>query len=121
MFRGILATLGVGAVVTGSSSTVLANPTVPAQPESSFDTLSAESLRDVENRNLSKDYLTLSAKSLPTPETSPISLSDKRNAPVIPIPAEILELVQRVEVSTGGSSLDSDQLVRLQFSLSSRS
>lgn len=120
MFRGILATLGVGAVVTGSSSTVLANPIVLFTPESDFSTLSTESLRDIENRNLSKDFRPIIAQNSPIPETSPIVLSDKSSTPVIQIPEEILELTKRVEVNTGGSSLDSEQLVRVQLHLDSR-
>lgn len=120
MFRGILATLGVGAVITGSSSRVLAHPIAFSELETDFCTPSAKSLRDIENRNLSKDYPILISKNLPIPETEPILLRDKRKTPVVRVPAKISNLIKRVEVSTGGSSLDSEQMVRVRLRLDTR-
>jgi hypothetical protein len=119
LFRTILATLGVGGLVTGLPSAVLsANPTVLSQPESNFSTLSGESLRGIENRNNSKDYLTSETK--PRTERKPILLSRNTKAPAVQIPPLILDVIKRVEVNTGGSSLDSDQVVKVRYRMDSR-
>ena len=120
MFRGIVATLGVGAVITGSSSKVSAQPVAFLEPDSNCCTPSAQSLREIENRNISKDYSLLIAKNLPVPETEIISLRDKRNDSVVQLPGEISNLMKRVEVSTGGSSLDSEQRVRVRLHLDTK-
>jgi hypothetical protein len=116
LFRGILATLGVGSLVSGLPSTVLAaNSTVLSQPESNFGTLSAESLRGLENRNNPKDYSTIFSETQPLTEKNSILLTHNPEATVVPIPAELLDLIKKVEVSTGGSSLDSEQVVNVRY------
>lgn len=120
LFRGILATLGVGGLVTGLQSTVLAvNLTVLSQSQTGISTLSGESLRGIENRNNSKDYSAISAEPKPITEREPIILSRNTEKPVVQIPSELLELIERIEVDTGGSSLDCDQLVKVKYHMDS--
>lgn len=120
LFRGILATLGVGGLVTGLQSTVLAaNLTVLSQSEAGISTLSGESLRGIENRNNSKDYSTISSEPKPITERKPIILSRNTERPVVQIPRELLDLIERIDVNTGGSSLDCDQLVKVQYRMDS--
>jgi hypothetical protein len=120
LFRGILATLGVGGLVTGLQSTVLAaNLTILSQSETGISTLSGESLRGIENRNNSKDYSTISSEPTSIIERKPILLSRNTERPVVQIPSEILDLIERIEVDTGGSSLDCDQLVKVQYHMDS--
>ncbi len=120
LFRGILATLGVGGLVTGWQSTVLAaNLTILSQSETGISTLSGESLRGIENRNNSKDYSTISSEPTSIIERKPILLSRNTERPVVQIPSEILDLIERIEVDTGGSSLDCDQLVKVQYHMDS--
>jgi hypothetical protein len=116
LFRGILATLGVSGLVTGLPSAVLAaNSSVLSQPESGTSTVSGESLRGLENRNNSKDYSTIFSKTKPMSERNPILLSHNSEASVVQIPAELLDLIKRVEVNTGGSSLDCEELVKVRY------
>ena len=120
LLRGILATLGVGGLVTGFQSTVLAaNLTVLSQSETGISTLLGESLRGIENRNNSKDYSTISSEPKPITERKLIILSRNTERPVVQIPRELLDLIERIEVDTGGSSLDCDQLVKVQYHMDS--
>jgi hypothetical protein len=120
LLRGILATLGVGGLVTGLQSTVLAaNLTILSESETAISTLSGESLRGIENRNNLKDYSTISSEPTSIIERKPILLSRNTERPVVQIPSEILDLIERIEVDTGGSSLDCDQLVKVQYHMDS--
>lgn len=120
LLRGILATLGVGGLVTGFQSTVLAaNLTVLSQSEAGISTLSGESLRGIENRNNSKDYSTIFPETQPQSQRKPILLSDNTDTPVIQVPVALLDLIKKVEINTGGSSLDSEQLVKVQYRMDS--
>ncbi len=113
MLRKITATLGVGAAVTGLTPVAHAGQMALSQPESPAETLQGESVREQENiYNSKKDYPTILA------QAEPILLRNSSPAEIVtPIPAEILELIRKVEISTGASSLDSDQLVRVQIHL----
>lgn len=140
MLRAIIAALVTGAVVTGLSSTVYAQSITRSQSANGFTTLSGESLRRIENRNFSKDFSLLSETS-PTSQLETISLPNENSAPTIKIPSlsvfgkkvEIdsgnslsgsktpvsTQLVwsNKLEVSTGGSPVDSERLVRVQYQL----
>lgn len=112
MFRKITATLGVGAAVTGLTPAAHASQMAPSQPESPAGMLQGEFIREQENiYNSKKDYPTILA------QAEPIILKNSSPEIVTPIPAEILELIRKVEISTGASSLDSEQLVRVQIHL----
>ncbi len=146
MFRGIIAVLIAGAVVTGLTSTVCAKPMENSQPQDSFNTLSGESLRGLESRNLSKDSSTILPETSPISERASISARDNNNnnsTPVIEIPAIAVfgtkvefsrgrssgdansrasgnvEL-SNLEVSAGASSVDSEQVVKVQYQLLSQ-
>lgn len=140
MLRAIIAALVTGAVVAELSSTVYAQSFTRSHSATGFTTLSGESLRRIENRNFSKDFPLFSETSLTSqPET--ISLPNENSAPTIKIPSlsvfgkkvEIdsgnslsgsktpaspqLVWSNKLEVSTGGSPVDSERLVRVQYQL----
>jgi hypothetical protein len=139
MFRAITVVLFAGAIVTQLTATVYAKPIERSQPENRFNTLSGESLRGLESRNLSKDSPVPEAS--PISETSSISARDNNNSePSIQIPAITVfgtkvEIsrgrssgdsnsrasgfvgVRNIEVSTGASSVDTEQVVKVQYQL----
>lgn len=116
LFRAILATLGVGSLVTGLQEAVYgANLTVISQPESGLSTLSDESLLGLENRSYAKDYSTIFSETKPLTEWKPILLSQKTETAIVQVPTVLLDLIKSVEVNTGGSSLDSDELVNVRY------
>lgn len=142
MFRGIITALFAGVIVAGLSSTADAKPRVQSQSRSGYTTRSGASLRGLENRSVSQDFPTLmpdsserSGNSVP----APISLhenSEAVNQPQsITVFGQKIELGHRnssqnsenqapshvglrnVEVSAGASSLDSQQLFRVQYQM----
>jgi hypothetical protein len=114
LFRAMLATVGVGGLVTGLPEGVLAaNSNVIFQPESDWGTLSGESLRGIENRNNVNDYIFSETK--PPAEREPIVLNRETEVSVVQVPETLLDLINRVDVNTGGSSLDSDELVKIRY------
>jgi len=114
--HAILATLGVGSLVTGLQQSVYgASLTVLSQPESGLSARSGESLRGLENRSYLKDYLSIFPETKPLTEETPISLSHPTKSPVVQVPTVILDLIKSVEVNTGGSSLNSDQLLEVRY------
>jgi hypothetical protein len=142
MFRGAIAVLFIGAVVTGLSSTGYAQQRVQPQPEGSFTTRSGESLR-VEGRSVSKDFKT------PTPATPsnsvPAPVSLPHNSEAVTQPQSLTVFGQKidfghrrtspasdtnsgnrapshlemrnVEVSAGASSMDSQQIFKVQYQM----
>lgn len=144
MFRGIIATLVAGAVVTGLTSTAYAKPRVQSQPAKGFTTRSGASLRGLENRSVSRDFPTFlpdTAEAASIPQPAPILLRDRTEPapqpPSITVFGEKIDLgnqkssqnsrnqvpshvgVRNVEVSAGASSTDSEQLVKVQYRLPS--
>lgn len=116
LFHAMLATLGVSSLVTGVQKAGLAaNSNVIFQPDSDFSTLSGESLRGIDNRNSAKDYLATFPETEPTTEREPIVLGRETEVSVVQVPESILDLINRVDFNTGGSSLDSDQLVKIRY------
>lgn len=114
--HAILATLGVGSLVTGLQESVYgASLTVLSQPESGLSARSGESLLGVENRSYLNDYLTIFSETKPLTEETPIALSHPTESPVVQVPTVILDLIKSVEVNTGGSSLNSDQLIEVRY------
>jgi hypothetical protein len=145
MFRGIIATFVAGAVVTGLTSTAYAKPRVQSQPAKGFTTRSGASLRGLENRSVSHDFPTFlpdTSEAASIPEPAPILLPNRTEPATQPqsitVFGEKIELgsqkssqnsrnqvpshvgVRNVEVSTGASSTDSEQLVKVQYRLLSR-
>lgn len=99
--------IGVGAIFTGLSSSVCASPIVR---------ISGQSLQKLENQNLSKDYSSILSENQSISATKPLVLNQNNTAtPIIQIPTEILELIKKVEVNTGGSSLDDEQVLKVQY------
>ncbi len=142
MVRGILTPLFAGVIVTGLAATVCAKPIVSSQAESNFSTRSGQSLRRIESRNIVKDFLAPSATTPSNTAIAPMSLRDNQSVaqPLAEFvlgnnvkistgrsaanaqtnaPAH-LELIDRVEVNAGASSLDSEQLLRVQYQLISQ-
>ena len=116
LFHAMLATLGVSSLVTGVQKAGLAaNSNVIFQQDGDFSTLSGESLRGIDNRNSAKDYLATFPETEPTTEREPIVLGRETGVSVVQVPESILDLINRVDFNTGGSSLDSDQLVKIRY------
>ena len=117
-YSGILAVFGVGSLITGIPSPVYAaNLAVLSQPESNFSTRSSESLIEIETRSHAKDYASIFSEMKLITEWKPILLNRERQVSIVHIPTELLDLIKKVEVNTGGSSLDSDQLVKVRYRL----
>jgi hypothetical protein len=116
VFRVILATFGIGSLVTGLAEAAYgANLTLLSPSESGLSVLSNEPAIGIENRSYSKDYANILSEVQPQTEWQPIFLNHQTAVPVIQIPAPLLNLIKTVELSTGGSSLDSDQLVNVRY------
>ncbi|GAB4184100.1 MAG: hypothetical protein Fur006_21380 [Coleofasciculaceae cyanobacterium] len=142
MFRGIITAFFAGAIVAGLSSTVDAKPRVQSQSQGGYTTRSGASLRGLENRNVSQDFPTFlpeTSESSPSSVPTPISIHD--NSETVNQPQSItvfgqkIELGHRnssqnsenqapshvglrnIEVSAGASSLDSQQLLRVQYQM----
>lgn len=116
LFHAMVATLGVSSLVTGVQKAGLAaNSNVIFQPDGDFNTLSGESLRGIDNRNSAKDYLATFPETKPPTEREPIVLGRETEVSVVQVPEGILDLINRVDFNTGGSSLDSDQLVKIRY------
>lgn len=142
MFRGMIAVLFTGAVVTGLSSTGYAQQRVQPQPEGSFTTRSGESLR-IEGRSVSKDFQTPSPDTASNSVPAPISLP--QNSQPVTRPQSLTVFGQKidfgnrktsqnsdsntgnqapsyvemrnVEVSAGASSMDSQQIFKVQYQM----
>jgi hypothetical protein len=116
LFRSLFATLGMSGLMIGLQETSLAaNLSTFTQSEHHLEMLSSESLDGVESRNHSEDYSEVFTEAQPKTEWEPIALNRPVEVSVVQIPTEILDLIQKVEVATGGSSLDSDQLFKMQY------
>ncbi len=136
MLRGSTVILVAGAIAFGLPSPVWANPSNRSQGEGNFTTLSGESLRGLENRSVSEESPALLREEHSGTETGAISLPEDESeseAPEITIfgntiklsaedspqnssdrPSTHLELSD-VEFSTGGSSVDDEQLMKVQY------
>jgi hypothetical protein len=142
MFRGIITAFFAGAIVAGLSSTVDAKPRVQSQSQDGYTTRSGASLRGLENRNVSQDFPTfLPETSESSPSSVPAPISIHENSETVNQPQSItvfgqkIELGHRnsshnsenqapshvglrnIEVSAGASSLDSQQLLRVQYQM----
>ena len=111
MLRGILAVFGAGVVAMGLASMVYAKQIQGSQSETT-------SLHGVESRNLAKDYPTLFS------ETSPNLLSDNKSNhadATTPAPSKISDffgrLSNKVNVDFGGSYIDGDRILNVQYKL----
>lgn len=72
MLRQILVVLGIGTIVAGYSSTTFAQSSVPFRDNNSV-TLSGDSLRTVESRQIVSDYQNFFNKILPTAQTNSVT------------------------------------------------
>jgi hypothetical protein len=116
LFHAMLATLGVSSLVIGVQKAGLAaSSNVIFQPDSEFSTLSGESLRGIDNRNSAKDNLATLPETEPPTEREPIVLGRETEVSLVQVPESLLDLINRVDFNTGGSSLDSDQLVKIRY------
>lgn len=110
MFRGIILTLFAGTLVTGLASTA------SAQQPNSYTTLSGESLRGLDGKNVSEDFRpavsgSSSASTIPSMsarDKKPESDSQTRK----PLP-----YTDQFDVSTGGSSLNSEEVFKVRYRL----
>ncbi len=116
LFHAILATLGCCSLISGlQKAAYAANLTVLSPSESGLSTLSSESLLGLENRNSSEDYSTIFSETKPLREWQPIFRSQNTEVPLIQVPTVVLDLINSVEVNTGASSLDSDELLKVRY------
>ena len=116
LFHAILATLGCCSLISGIQKAAYgANLSVLSPSESGLSRLSSESLLGLENRNSSEDYSTIFSETKPLTEWQPILLNQNTEVPLIQVPTVVLDLINSVEVNTGASSLDSDELVKVRY------
>jgi len=134
MMRKIIP-LGAGLLVAGLTPTVGAMPIEPSQPDNT--TLSGESLQGLDSRSLNDNTTFLpqaSSRSQPASVALPDNESESENeTPAISVfgiklsaeespsdsddyPSTHLE-ISDLEVSAGGSSLDSEQVVNVKYRL----
>jgi hypothetical protein len=115
-FRSLFATLGMSGLMIGLQETNLAaNLSTFTESEHYLEMLSSDSLDGVESRNHSEDFSEIFTEAKPKSEWEPIALNRPVEVSIVQIPTEILDLIQKVEVATGGSSLDSDQLFKMRY------
>ncbi|MBD2127663.1 hypothetical protein NDI39_02970 [Microcoleus sp. ZQ-A2] len=116
LFHAILATLGCCSLISGIQKAAYgANLSVLSPSESGLSRLSSDSLLGLENRNSSEDYSTIFSETKPLTEWQPIFLNQNTEVPLIQVPTVVLDLINSVEVNTGASSLDSDELVKVRY------
>lgn len=116
VFRAILATFGIGSLVTELPEAAYgANLTLLSQSESGLSALSDEPFIGIENRSYSKDYAHILLEAQPQTEWQPIVLNHQTEVLVIEVPTPLLDLIKTVQVNTGASSLDSEQLVNVRY------
>jgi hypothetical protein len=111
MLRKIITTLIAGTIVTSLTSTVY------AQSEVNYNTRSGESLQGLQNRSVSKDFpATFSGNSQYSGNAETLLLENNNNSgPKIKSPIRLPEFVNQLDVSTGASSLNSDEVFRLRY------
>ena len=115
LLRGMITTIGISSLMIGlEKASFAANSTVLSQSESGAIALSSESLGGIHQENL-KDYSKIFSETNPLPPMKPIVLNQTTEKPVIYISPEILDLIKRIDVNTGGSSLDSEELVKVRY------
>lgn len=136
MLRGSTVILFAGAIAFGLTSHVWANPSERSRAERNFTTLSGESLQGLENRSTSEDSPALLREDNSGAETGEILLPEDKSeseAPEITLfgntiklstedspqsadnrPSTHLELSD-LEFSTGGSSVDDEQVMKVQY------
>lgn len=113
MYREIIAALFIGTIVTGLTSTVY------AQSNNGATTLSGESLRGLENREVSKDFPSVfSGSSRTSGNSSTLLLDNNANSkPEIKPPIRLPEFVNQLDFSTGGSALNSEEVFKVRYRL----
>lgn len=112
MLRGIITALVAGTIVTSLTSTVY------AQSDANYNTRSGESLQGLQNRSISKDYPTTfsgNSQNYVNSETLILEENNNNSGPKIKSPIRLPEFVNQLDVSTGGSSLNSDEVFRLRY------
>ena len=113
MYRGIIAALFTGTIVTGLTSTVY------AQSNNGATTISGESLRGLQNREVSKDFTSVFSGSSPSSGNSSTLLLDNNanSEPRIKPPIRLPEFVNQLDFSTGGSALNSEEVFKVRYRL----
>lgn len=113
MFRRIIAALFAGTIVTGLTSNVY------AQSSNGATTLTSESLRGLQNREASKDFPSVfSGSSRTSGNSSTLLLDNNDNSePQVKPPIRLPEFVNQLDFSTGGSTLNSEEVFKLRYRL----
>jgi hypothetical protein len=115
LWQGMIVTLGISSFIAVLQKAAFATSSTALSPtESGAIALSSESLHGIDQEDL-KDYSNIVSKTKSIPTIKPILLSQNPKDSVIQIPSEILDLIKRIDVNTGGSSLDSEELVKVRY------
>ena len=112
MLRGIITALVAGTILTSLTSTAY------AQSEANYNPRSGESLQGLQNRSISKDFLTtFSGNSRTSGNAETLLLEENNNNSGFKFksPITLPAFVNQLDVSTGGSSLNSDEVFRLRY------
>jgi hypothetical protein len=112
MLRTIITSLLAGTIVTSLTATVY------AQSDTNYNTRSGDSLQGLQNRSISKDFPTTFSGNSGNSVNSETLLLDQNNnnsGPKIKSPIRLPEFVNQLDVSTGGSALNSDEVFRLRY------
>lgn len=111
MLRGIITALVAGTILTSLTSTAY------AQSEANYNTRSGESLQGLQNRSISKDFpTTFSGNSRTSGNAETLLLEENNNSGFkFKSPITLPAFVNQLDVSTGGSSLNSDEVFRLRY------
>jgi hypothetical protein len=115
LWQGMIITLGISSFIAVlQKAAFAASSTVLSPTESGAVALPSESLRGINQENL-KDYSNIVPEIKSIPTIKPILLSQNTKDSVIQISPQILDLIKRIDVNTGGSSLDSEELVKVRY------
>lgn len=112
MLRKIITALVAGTIVTSLGSTVY------AQSAPIYNTRAGDSLQGLQNRSISKDFPTTFSGNSGTyvnSETLLLEQNNNNSGPKIKSPIRLPEFVNQLDVSTGGSALNSDEVFRLRY------
>ncbi len=112
MLREIITALVAGTIVTSLTSKVY------AQSDVNYNTRSGESLQGLQNRSISKDYpatFSGTSRTFRNSETLTIEENNNNSDPKIKSPIRLPDFVNQLDFSTGGSSINSDEVFRLRY------
>jgi hypothetical protein len=111
MFRGIILSLFAGTLVTGLASTA------SAQQANGYTTLSGESLRGLDGKNVSEDFRPPAVSGTSSTSTIPSMSAREKKPESDSNTRKPLPYTDQFDVSTGGSSLNSEEVFKVRYRL----